>query len=212
MRRWVSLCVLSEQYCLNFVSAAQELMACLYCVTNMLRINIPYTGYNTQENTALSAGRQTSICETRLGFQERAVAQSGHLLNVHCMLFCWLHPPSLTVVTMESKCFLSPGCLLINLDKGSALVFTHTLSILMLLHSCLCWPSALLFHTEGDYRCLQELSLYHRRLPLPLKGPQILWHLTEKGIKWERSRLIMKRPPVIFVITGTLCLSEYNAV
>lgn len=101
-------------------------MACLYCVTNMLRINIPYTGYNTQENTALSAGRQTSICETRLGFQERAVAQSGHLLKVHCMLFCWLHPPLLTVVTMESKCFLSPGCLLINLDKGSALVFTHT--------------------------------------------------------------------------------------
>lgn len=107
-------CLNRSQYCL----ADHELMACLYSLANMLEINIPCTGYYTQENSTLSAGTQTSICETRLGFQERAVAQLLHFLGVDRMLFCWLWSHSLTVVTMESKCFLSPVCLLINLDKG----------------------------------------------------------------------------------------------
>lgn len=115
---WGFINVWSIQYCSFFLSADQEHIACLNVLTNMLRINIPYTGCNTQENAALSAGRQTSICETSLGFQRLAVAQLRHLLNVDFMLFYWLQSPLLTVVTMESKCFLSPICVLINLDKG----------------------------------------------------------------------------------------------
>lgn len=65
----------------------------------------------------------------------------------------------------------------------------------MLLHSCL-------FHTEGDYRCLQELSLYHLHFPPPLKEPHIL---CLSGIRlkkaWgKRGVGLLKRP--LSVTTG----------
>ncbi len=118
-------CLFTSQCCLTFVSADQELMACLYCLTNMLQINIPYKCYNTRENPFLSAGRQTSNWN-QAAFWERAAAPSGHLHSVDCMFLCWLQSTLLTVVTMESKCFLSPACSLINPEKVSVLAFTHT--------------------------------------------------------------------------------------
>lgn len=69
---------------------------CLYDLTSTLLINIPCTGYNTQENTALSAG-------ARFQFLERAAAHTWQsvLSNIDCMLFCLLQSPLLTVVNVE---------------------------------------------------------------------------------------------------------------
>lgn len=83
----------------------------------MLKINVPYSGDNTQENTASSAGRQSSLCESRVRFRERAVAQLGHLWNVDCISFCWFQVSLPTVATTGSKCFLS--CLLTHKSRQS---------------------------------------------------------------------------------------------
>lgn len=140
---------------------------------------------NTQENTALSAGRQTSIRETRLGFQRHAVAQLQHLFE------CWLYVILLATV---NHCWLwwlrranvfSLFCLWTHKSWKARPSSLRSLSIHMLVHSCLCWPISLLFHTKGDYRCLQELSLNHQchRLPPPFKEPQILVPFEKKGAR-----------------------------
>ena len=125
----------------------------------MLRINIPYTACNTEENTALSAGRQTSIHETRLGFQRHAVAQLRHLFE------CWLYVILLATVPFtdcgdhgEQMFSLSPVCGLINLERLGLRLHTHCLS------TCLCIPVYV-----GPLHCcftLKEITDVSRNLVL----------------------------------------------
>lgn len=92
------------------------------------------TCYRLTFHTLVTTHKKIPLCqqvdrpqtETRQEFQEYAAALLGHLLSVVCVFLCFLQSPWLTVVTMESECFLSPVCLLINPEKVEALVFTHT--------------------------------------------------------------------------------------
>lgn len=93
-----------------------------------------------------------------------------------CFYFIW-KSSLLTALTIKNKCFLSPVCLLINLNKAQAFVFTLSSRI-----PVTAGHSELVFHNMGDYRLFQHLCLYCRHLLPSIQKPKDFW-LSGIGLK-----------------------------
>lgn len=118
----------------NPLRGADQICSHFQIVTNMLPINIPYAGYSTQDSAAMSAGKQTSVCETWFWFQHPSRSIFKHSLSV----FSLAKAPFSDSGDHGEQMF-SFFCLLTHKSQsqrpGLGLLHTHTVY-----PSCLCIP------------------------------------------------------------------------